>query len=115
MNTTQKEVVDANRMLRLLADVAGRIAGGETIDKKWVIDQINSPAQAGGADRPSSQGPLLTVPEAASQLRISRWSIYDLIHRRKLLSVKIGRRRFIPSSELTHYVNSLPLHGGLLL
>ncbi|MGQ4615210.1 helix-turn-helix domain-containing protein [Nocardia sp. R7R-8] len=115
MNTKKDKVVEASQMLRLLAGVAIRIADGEPISKKWLIDQIDSPSQTGDVNRSSSQGPLLTVPESANQLRISRWSIYDLIHRRQLLSVKIGRRRFIPSSELHRYVNSLPLSGGQLL
>ncbi|SIN36689.1 helix-turn-helix domain-containing protein [Micromonospora cremea] len=39
---------------------------------------------------------LLTVPEAAARLRISKWMLYNLIRSRRLRSVKIGDRRLIP-------------------
>ncbi|WP_280189521.1 MULTISPECIES: helix-turn-helix domain-containing protein [Nocardia] len=113
--TTDNGSLDVNEILRLLAQAANRIADGETINRKWLIEQINNPAKSGDGAQPDRKGPLLTVPEAANILRISKWGIYDLIHKRQLLSVKIGSRRFIPSSELNRYVNSLPLAGGQLL
>jgi excisionase family DNA binding protein len=36
---------------------------------------------------------LLAVQEAAEQLRISRWSVYNLIRANQLRTIKIGRRR----------------------
>ncbi|WP_228837964.1 helix-turn-helix domain-containing protein [Nocardia amamiensis] len=113
--TPNDSKLDSDRMLRLLANVAVRIADGEVLDRKWLIEQINAPPQSDDAANAKARGPLLTVPEAASRLRISRWGIYDLIHKRHLLSVKIGSRRFVPSSEVARYVNSLPLSGGQLL
>jgi excisionase family DNA binding protein len=47
---------------------------------------------------------LLTVPEAAAALRLSRWTVYELIRRRHLVSVKIGRCRRIPRDALREYV-----------
>lgn len=34
---------------------------------------------------------LLTVQEAADWLRVSRWSVYSLIHANQLRTIKIGR------------------------
>ncbi len=34
----------------------------------------------------------LTVREAYMRLRISKWKLYDLIHKRELPFAKIGRR-----------------------
>lgn len=107
--------LDRNRALRVLAQTALRIADGEAVDTNWLIEQLQAPESSSDGRQLTASGPLLTVPEVSQKLRVSRWSVYDLIHRRQLLSVKIGRRRFVPSGELSRYVNSLPLVGGQLL
>jgi excisionase family DNA binding protein len=38
--------------------------------------------------------------EAAAYLRVSRWSVFQDIREGRLASIKEGRRRFIPGSEL---------------
>ena len=38
---------------------------------------------------------LLTVEEAADWLRVSRWSVYNLIRGGQLRTIKIGRRRLV--------------------
>ncbi len=116
--TTQNptsQPLDSTSVLRVLAHTSLRIADGETIDLNWLIAQLNSSAPSDNPATSSPIGMLLTVPEASDRLRISRWSVYDLIHKRELLSVKIGRRRFIPAIELSRYVDSLPLIGGQLV
>jgi excisionase family DNA binding protein len=40
---------------------------------------------------------LFTIDEAAAQLRVSRWSVYNLIRSGQLQTIKIGRRRLVPS------------------
>jgi excisionase family DNA binding protein len=52
-------------------------------------------------------GALLTVDEACETLRISRWSLYSLIRRRQLRSVKIGSRRLIPAAAVQDLVDQL--------
>jgi excisionase family DNA binding protein len=47
---------------------------------------------------------LLTVREAYLRLRISKWKLYDLIRSRRLASIQIGRRRFVPVDALRAYV-----------
>jgi excisionase family DNA binding protein len=47
---------------------------------------------------------LLTVPEAAEQLHISRVSLYELIRSGQLPSLKIGKSRRIPASALGRFV-----------
>jgi excisionase family DNA binding protein len=47
----------------------------------------------GGRDAPTEY--LLTVQEAADRLRVSRWSVYNLIRSNQLRTIKIGRRRLI--------------------
>jgi len=55
-------------------------------------------------------GRLLTVGEAADQLRISRWSVYNLIRANQLRTIKIGRRRLVTPAALTECIAML--EGG---
>jgi excisionase family DNA binding protein len=50
---------------------------------------------------------LLTVDEAADQLRVSRWTVYNLIRSNQLRTVKIGRRRLVTPAALSECVDSL--------
>lgn len=52
-------------------------------------------------------GRLLTVEEAADQLRISRWSVYNLIRGNQLRTVKIGRRRLVTPAALSECIELL--------
>ena len=47
---------------------------------------------------------LLTVLEACQVLRISRWTLYDLIRSRAIETIKIGRSRRIPLSSISQYI-----------
>ena len=53
---------------------------------------------------------LLTVQEIADRLRISRWSVYNLIRAKQLHTVKIGRRRLATPGALAAYIKAL--EGG---
>jgi excisionase family DNA binding protein len=50
---------------------------------------------------------LLTVQEAADRLRVSRWSLYNLIRANQLRTVKIGRRRLVAPAALAECVELL--------
>jgi excisionase family DNA binding protein len=49
----------------------------------------------------------LTVDEVASQLKISRWKVYELIRSRELPSFLVGRCRRIPASSVAELVKRL--------
>ncbi len=53
------------------------------------------------------QSELLTVPEAAQRLRVSKWMLYNLIRSRQLRTVKIGSRRLIRVSAIAAYLAEL--------
>jgi excisionase family DNA binding protein len=55
----------------------------------------------------SPEGHLLTVQEAANWLRVSRWSVYSLIHSNQLQTIKIGRRRLVSLHALRQCVENL--------
>lgn len=48
---------------------------------------------------------LLTVNEAAARLAIGRTSLYELIARRELRTVKIGRARRVPVSAVDELIS----------
>jgi excisionase family DNA binding protein len=50
---------------------------------------------------------LFTVQEAADWLRVSRWSVYTLIHANQLRTIKIGRRRLVSREALNECVTQL--------
>jgi len=50
---------------------------------------------------------LLTIDEAAASLRVSRWSLYNLIRSGQLRTIKIGRRRLVPMNALTECLERL--------
>jgi excisionase family DNA binding protein len=57
--------------------------------------------------RDASEDHLLTVQEAADWLRVSRWSVYSLIHSNELRTIKIGRRRLVSVDALRECVDHL--------
>ena len=56
----------------------------------------------GGRDAPTEY--LLTVQEAADRLRVSRWSVYNLIRSNQLRTIKIGRRRLVTPAALAECI-----------
>ncbi|WP_410171864.1 helix-turn-helix domain-containing protein [Amycolatopsis heterodermiae] len=49
---------------------------------------------------------LLTVDEACRALRVSRWTVNQLIRTRKLTTIKIGSRRLVPATAIHTFVQS---------
>lgn len=50
---------------------------------------------------------LLTILEVAALLRVSKWSVYQLIWSGQLRTLKIGRRRLVRPSALAECVDLL--------
>jgi excisionase family DNA binding protein len=57
--------------------------------------------------RDSAGDHLLTVDETAEWLRVSRWSVYNLIRSNQLRTIKIGRRRLVTRDALDECVDLL--------
>lgn len=49
---------------------------------------------------------LLTIPEVALALRVSKWSVYSLIHTQQLGSVFVRTRHLVPADEVERFVRS---------
>jgi excisionase family DNA binding protein len=69
-------------------------------------DQKERPMHATGTDIADLDDDLrlITLPEAARFLSISRGSLYDLLTTGQLASVHIGRSRRVPMGELRRYI-----------
>ncbi len=50
---------------------------------------------------------LLTLKEASAALRVSQWTLFNLINRRQLDTIKIGRRRLVPAASITKLIDEL--------
>lgn len=50
---------------------------------------------------------LYSVPEAAQRLSLGRSQVYELIRSGALVTVPVGRRRLVPATSLTDYVDQL--------
>ncbi|WP_405182537.1 hypothetical protein OG225_16730 [Nocardia sp. NBC_01377] len=88
MNGTLKN----SQVLHTLADALVRIADGDEVERDWLIEQL---ATTDKPARKATAGELLEITEACSRLRISKWSLYQLIHERKIGTVKIERFRVV--------------------
>jgi excisionase family DNA binding protein len=52
---------------------------------------------------------LLTVEEVAHALSLGRTYTYDLVMRREIASIKIGRKRLVPVTALQEFINRQPV------
>ncbi len=55
---------------------------------------------------------LNSIPESLVRLKIGRTTLYDLIARGELETVKIGRRRLIPEASICAYIERLRSQGA---
>ncbi|MBX7268828.1 helix-turn-helix domain-containing protein [Micromonospora sp. Llam7] len=50
---------------------------------------------------------VLTIHEACAMLKISKWTLYRLIHARQLKTIKIGSRRVVPVESVRLLIDRL--------
>lgn len=70
------------------------------------IEKLLLEIYSGNHTKPPDNDPdaLLTVSQAASMLHLSPHTIYGLLHRRQLPSLKRGRRVYFKKADLLKYV-----------
>ncbi|MGJ3508946.1 helix-turn-helix domain-containing protein [Enemella sp. A6] len=62
-------------------------------------------SEAKGRPAPLSEVKFLTVAEVASVMRVSRMSVYRLIHSGELEAVRFGRNFRVPESAVQNYLD----------
>ena len=77
------------------------------VAERAVRELPGEPEQPAAGAEAGGQLLLLTVPEAAAVLRVSRGKLYELIRRGELLSVLVGGSRRVPQAAVLRYVREL--------
>lgn len=54
---------------------------------------------------PQQYPTLLTIPETAKRLRVSTWTVYQLIRNKELKTLTIASRRFVASDDMEKFIN----------
>jgi excisionase family DNA binding protein len=55
-------------------------------------------------DRPLSEVKFLTVAEVASIMRVSKMTVYRLVHSGELEAIRVGRSFRVPEQAVHHYL-----------
>jgi len=55
---------------------------------------------------------VLTIQETCAVLRISKWTLYQLIRSRQLVTIKIGSRRVVPAAAIQALIDRLQEEGA---
>ena len=64
------------------------------------------PADVGRGDQPLTQVKFLTVAEVASIMRVSKMTVYRLVHGGELPAVRVGRSFRVPEDAVHKYLQS---------
>jgi excisionase family DNA binding protein len=73
-----------------------RVAGGEASDHEGVPRAVRMSSL--------SEVKLMTVAEVAAIMRVSKMTVYRLVHSEELLSVRVGRSFRVPEHAVHDYL-----------
>lgn len=62
------------------------------------------PTKGGGRDAPLAEMRFLTVAEVATVMRVSRMTVYRLVHSGELPAVRVGRSFRVPERAVHEYL-----------
>lgn len=62
--------------------------------------------------RPGQDAPFLTVAEVAERMRVSRMTVYRLVHSGELPAVRFGRSFRVPPEEVAALIESARFTGS---
>lgn len=91
------------RARRLVEDIRART---EELDELLTRFET-APASALEVESRRDDKLLLTVPEAALRLNVSRTALYEMVLRGEVRSLKLGKSRRIPVAELERFVREI--------
>jgi excisionase family DNA binding protein len=67
---------------------------------------------AGSGDRPLAEVRFLTVAEVASAMRVSKMTVYRLVHAGDLPAVRVGRSFRVPEQAVSDYLRDSFIEAG---
>ena len=94
----------AGRPMSPLCRTLDRMSESDTQLAKAIAALLSATAAA--AATPQAPETVLTVQEAAERLKISRGLVYSAIKDGTIRSVRIGKRRLIPTGEIQRLIDS---------
>jgi len=79
--------------------------------------EAGGPADQAGADHPSDNQPplggaFLTVAEVAALMRVSKMTVYRLVHGGDLPAVRVGRSFRVPEEAVRRYLRDSFVEAG---
>jgi excisionase family DNA binding protein len=70
------------------------------------------PAAAPARDGPLAQVKFLTVAEVAALMRVSKMTVYRLVHSGELTAVRVGRSFRVPEKAVHEYLRDAFIEAG---
>ena len=70
------------------------------------------PASSAGGDRELAELRLMTVAEVAAVMRVSKMTVYRLVHGGTLPAVRVGRSFRVPEQAVHEYLASSMFEAG---
>ncbi len=67
---------------------------------------------AEGLERPLSEVRFLTVAEVAAAMRVSKMTVYRLVHSGELPAVQVGRSYRVPEQAVSDYLRDSFIEAG---
>ncbi|WP_113698634.1 helix-turn-helix domain-containing protein [Nonomuraea lactucae] len=66
----------------------------------------------GAGERPLSEVKFLTVAEVATVMRVSKMTVYRLVHSGELPAIRVGRSFRVPEQAVHDYLREAYIEGG---
>ncbi|MFC7645861.1 helix-turn-helix domain-containing protein [Streptosporangium lutulentum] len=66
----------------------------------------------GAGERPLSEVKFLTVAEVATVMRVSKMTVYRLVHSGELLAIRVGRSFRVPEQAVHDYLRDAYIEAG---
>ncbi|MEU0518848.1 helix-turn-helix domain-containing protein [Streptosporangium sp. NPDC006007] len=66
----------------------------------------------GAGERPLSEVKFLTVAEVATVMRVSKMTVYRLVHSGELPAIRVGRSFRVPEQAVHNYLRDAYIEAG---
>lgn len=73
---------------------------------------LGSGLMAAGNDRPLAEVRFLTVAEVASAMRVSKMTVYRLVHSGEMPAIRVGRSFRVPEQAVADYLRDSFIEAG---
>jgi len=76
------------------------------------VERPESPRPVPARPRPFGEVRFLTVAEVAASMRVSKMTVYRLVHSGELPAVRVGRSFRVPEQAVTEYLQKAFFEAG---